>query len=148
MDIKRILYATDFSEQSEPALHVAASLARDNNAKLTILHVSELEDYPVGEHVNEEPTPPLSESRKLQELTERVEGAKAEWRWVHGESPHQADAIISVAKKENADIIVIGSHGGSGLMHVLMGSVAEKVIREAPCPVLSVRHIKPSINTV
>ena len=148
MDIHTILFATDFSEASDPAFRVAASLARDNSARLVLLHVSEYDDYPMGEQVDEEPTPPQNETDKLNALISRVQGVRCEWRWVHREQPHQADAIIEVAENEDADIVVVGSHGRRGLMHLLMGSVAEKVIRDAKCPVLCVRHMKLSTDKV
>jgi nucleotide-binding universal stress UspA family protein len=65
-------------------------------------------------------------------------------RWVHCEGSHEADVILNAAVKEHADMIVVGTHGRTGLSHLLMGSVAEKVIREAPCPVLCARQTKPT----
>jgi nucleotide-binding universal stress UspA family protein len=144
MDIKRILFATDFSEASEPALRVAASLARDNRAKLILLHASQTEDYPVGELFDEDPQPPRDEMERLEKIASRVDNIESECRWVHCEGSHEADVIVEAAAKANADMIVVGTHGRHGLSHLVMGSVAEKVVREAPCPVLSVRQTKPS----
>lgn len=144
MDIKRILFATDFSEASEPALRVAASLARDNRAKLILLHASQIEDYPVGELFDEDPQPPRDEVEQLEKIASRVGNVDCEYRWVHCDGSREADVIVDTAAKENADMIVVGTHGRRGLSHLLAGSVAEKVIREATCPVLTVRQKKPS----
>jgi nucleotide-binding universal stress UspA family protein len=144
MNIRRILFATDFSEASDPALRVAASLARDNRAKLILLHASQAEDYPVGELFDEDPQPPHDEMEQLEKIAKRVVNVDCECRWVHCDGSHEADVIVDAAAKEKADMIVVGTHGRRGLSHLLAGSVAEKVIREAPCPVLSVRQKKPS----
>jgi nucleotide-binding universal stress UspA family protein len=142
MDINRILFATDFSDASEPALHVAASLARDHGAKLIVLHASRIEDYPLGELVDEDSQPPRAEIKKLEKIASGVDGVDTECRWVHCDGSHEAAAIVAAAAREHADLIVIGTHGRRGLSHLLAGSVAERVIREAPCPVLSVRQTK------
>lgn len=144
MDIKRILFATDYSEASEPALRVAASLARDNGAELILLHASQTEDYPVGESFDEDPQPPRDEVEMLETISSRLDGVDCVCRWVHCEGAHEADVIVNTAAKEHTDMIVVGTHGRTGLSHLLMGSVAEKVIREAPCPVLCVRQSKLS----
>jgi nucleotide-binding universal stress UspA family protein len=147
MNIRKILFATDFSEASEPALRVAASLARDNRADLILLHVSRIEDYPLGELVDEAPEAPRGEVERLEELAASVENVSCDYRWVHCDGPHEADAIVKAAAEESADLIVVGTHGRRGLSHLLAGSVAEKVIREAECPVLTVRQMKTSAAT-
>ncbi len=144
VDIQRILFATDFSDSSQSALRVAASLARDNHAKLILLHASQIEDYPAGELFDEDPEPPVGEIAMLEKIVAGVDGVDCECRWVHCEGAHEADVIVKTASKEHADMIVVGTHGRRGLSHLLTGSVAEKVIREAECPVLTVRQMKPS----
>lgn len=144
MDIKRILFATDFSAASEPALRVAASLARDNRSQLILFHASQTEDYPVGELFDEDPQPSRDEVQQLEKVASCVDNVDCECRWVHCEGAHEADVIVEAAAKEHADMIVVGTHGRQGLSHLVMGSVAEKVIREASCPVLCVRQTKSS----
>jgi nucleotide-binding universal stress UspA family protein len=144
VDIKRILFATDFSEASETALGAAASIARDNQATLLVLHVSQTEDYPVGESVDEDPQPPEDEIKQLKAIVRRIKNVNCEYKWVHCDGSYEAETIVDTADKEHADMIVVGTHGRQGLSHLLAGSVAERVIREAKCPVLAVRQMKPS----
>lgn len=137
MKIQTILYPTDFSECSQKALPLAFSLARDYRARLVILHVA---------------TPPpfvsYSEFEKaLQEsggYRQQLEGmlrecqlpeCNAEFRLEEGDP---ATEILHVAAAIPCDLIVMGMHGRSGLGRLLMGSVAESVLRKANCPVLTV----------
>jgi nucleotide-binding universal stress UspA family protein len=143
MEIKRILFATDFSEASESALHMAASLARDNHAKLIVLHASQAEDSPMGELVDEDPRPPRDEAEQLEKIASGLKNIDCETRWIHCEGTHEGDVIVKAAAKESVDLIVLGTHGHKGLSHLLMGGVAEKVIRNATCPVMSIRPMKP-----
>jgi universal stress protein A len=139
MNWKKILFATDFSPASEGALHYASALARDANASLLILHVEELPaPYSAGELMLPQPEFPNPELRKM------LDAVVPHDKTIHCE--HQlvlgvpAEDIVRVADEENADLIVIGTHGRTGLMRVLMGSVAEAVMRKAGCPVLTVKQ--------
>lgn len=145
MEILKILYATDYSPASEPAFEIARSLARDNGAKLVILHVSHLEAAPVGELFDEEPAPPEAEEQRLKALVQQSGDIDCECRWRHCEPGHEADTIVETAQQEHADMIVVGTHGRHGLTHLLTGSVAEKVVRDAQCPVLAIRQAKPAV---
>ncbi len=141
--MKRILYATDYSEPSQYALHFATSLARDCQAKLLIVHVSDLECYPMGELVDREPGPSAEELKGLEAVVPDDASVPFEHRAIcppsSSENVHPADEIVKLAEQENVYAIVIGTHGRTGLMHLLTGSVAESVMRKAPCPVVTVR---------
>lgn len=142
MNAKKILFATDFSEASQAALEYAEMLARDNQAALLILHVQEpIITYAMGET-------PLALDTEQPEVAKRLQGVVPhdptvpfEHRLVVG-SP--ADEIVQIADSEHVDLIVIGTHGRTGLSRLLMGSVAEVVVRRATCPVLTLRQRRPS----
>lgn len=141
----KILHATDFSAESEAAEAEAIRLARGLGGELILLHVA-AEAAVYAERVLG--TDPLravyeSEARWAEEhLAERAgalgrEGVPARWRRCVGE-PHER--ICDVAREERADYIVIGTHGRGGLQRVMLGSVADRVVRTAPCPVVTVRR--------
>jgi nucleotide-binding universal stress UspA family protein len=144
--MKKVLYATDYSEPSQYALHVAESLARDGDARLLIVHVSETEASPVGELFDEDPEPSPTEVARLNAVVPRDAGVSCEHRLIcpapASENVHIADEIIQLAEQEGADVIVIGTHGRTGLSRLLAGGVAESVMRRATCAVITVgkRH--------
>jgi len=146
-NMKKILYATDYSEASQSALHVATSLARDWGASLLIMHVSERECCPVGEVFDEEPEPSPEEVQRLQTIVPDDADVPYEHRLIcpppSSENVHPADLIVQFAKQENVEAIVTGIHGRSGLMRVLAGSVTESVMRQASCPVITVKSANP-----
>lgn len=141
--IRRILCPLDFSESSEHALLYAREFARAHDAELLLLHVVEL---PVTYLAADVALPADSLERERQRGRENLEAvaetARQDWPRVRSRfeegSPHPW--IVIVARDEGIDLIVMGTHGRTGLAHVLMGSVAEKVVRMAPCPVLTVKH--------
>lgn len=145
-DIKRILFATDFSDNSKYALTFAISFAQKYDAMLYILHVIQQPSYPLGMYaeISFDAMDKFSQSisdaveKEMQTLKEKdLRGyAQYECMIVHG-TPFLE--ILRMAKEKNAELIVVGTHGRTGLDHVLFGSTAEKVVRRAPCPVLSVR---------
>lgn len=145
MSLKKILFATDYSEVSKEALRVASSLAKDSGATLLICNVSELEPYPVGEPA---PAGPPSDPAALNELKAVVptdSGVSHEHHLLFGEPgsaevTKPAQVILKFANENGVDMIVLGTHGRSGLGHLLMGSVAEHVARHAECPVTTVRQ--------
>lgn len=144
---KIFLFATDYSEGSETVLKLATTLARQEDAKLLIAHVTMLEPTPVGEHFDEDPQPNPVEMQRLKAVVPQDPDVPFEHRLLYGEPgsvevTKPADEILKLAKQENVDMIVLGTHGRSGLMHLLMGSVAESVIRRAPCAVVSIRLSK------
>jgi nucleotide-binding universal stress UspA family protein len=138
LQFRLILVPVDFSPASEDALHVARALARDHQARLLLMTV---------------PTPPpparevfvpevelaelVAEVRgKLTTLAAAVNDLPVELRVIAGEP---GPAIVQAAQEAQADLIVMGTHGRSGLARLLMGSVAEYVLRHAPCPVLTIK---------
>jgi nucleotide-binding universal stress UspA family protein len=134
----KILFPTDFSTTGEPALKLATSLARDRGAKLVIAHVEEPPmAYGGGELYYGIEEPDREQLQKmLSEVLPTDPSIEYEHRLVIG-SP--AAAIVYLAEKEKVEMIVMPTHGRTGLMRVLMGSVAEEVVRKAKCPVLTVK---------
>lgn len=135
MKYKKILFATDLSPASQEALQYASSLARDSDALLLIAHVEEsplahadLDVYFAQPYY---PNPELL--RMLEAETPPGDRVRHEHRVVMGVA---ADEIVRLAAEEGVDLIVMASHGRTGLSRVLMGSVAEAVMRCANCPVL------------
>ncbi|MGD9723169.1 MAG: universal stress protein [Pirellulales bacterium] len=139
MKYKRILFATDFSPASEAALKYATALARDSGATLLILHVEELPTpYAGGEMLLPQPEYPNPEIRRmLDAVVPTDKSVQYEHHLVLG-TP--AEDIVRIAEEQHADLIVIGTHGRTGLKRVLMGSVAEAVMRRATCPVLTLKQ--------
>jgi nucleotide-binding universal stress UspA family protein len=139
--IHTILHPTDFSEQAAYALQLACSLARDYGARLVVLHVFR---PPVvyGEGLIPPDLGSLKEEERdqLQRLQVPDVGVRAERRLADGDP---AAETIRAARELGADLIVMGTHGRTGLGRLLMGSVAEQVVRKAPCPVLTVKTPLP-----
>ena len=147
MTAQRLLVPLDFSADANQALAYAMGLARKLGARVILLHV--MQSPPWG-GVDLYVTSPHAYSRFIQHLEaevahrmqaclERVTagGLEGEIAVIHG-VPFQE--ILDTAKKQQVDLIIMGTHGRTGLQHVLLGSVAEKVVRLAPCPVLVVRQ--------
>ena len=136
MNAKKVLFPTDFSMLSDAALDYAATLAKDG--ELLIVHVEEPPiAYGAGEMyygVSEPDTQTLT--KMLHELAPADSTVRCRHRLVIG---NPADEIVQIAAEENVDLIVMGTHGRTGLKRFLMGSVAEAVVRKAKCPVLTVK---------
>jgi nucleotide-binding universal stress UspA family protein len=133
-----VLHPTDFSENSEYAFRVACGLARDYKARLLLLHVMAppMVIY-AGGPVPAETWPSIDEvQEKLHELQGQAHHVRVETQVMEGDP---VDMILRAAEETECDVIVMGTHGRTGLGRLLMGSVAEAVIRKAPCPVLSVK---------
>jgi universal stress protein A len=142
---KKILYATDFSKASGRALEEAVRLAKQNKAEILVVHVIEPVPYVAGEEfASGEIYTRLEEISKreaqasLAKLMQRLKTMKvrAQSLLLKG-SAH--DQIVKAAKSKKADMIVIGTHGRTGLAKLFMGSVAGKVVSSATCPVVTVR---------
>ena len=141
--IKRILVPIDFSDCSKKALQYALPLAREHQAALTLLYVV-APAYAFGDNGGIAYTALESEMRSSGEK----ELAKLVVDEVRGEVPADATVrsgtpganIIEVARSLPADLIVLSTHGRTGLKHVFLGSVVEQVVQRAPCPVLVVRQ--------
>jgi universal stress protein A len=137
MFAKTILFPTDFSETTDAGLKYATSFARDTGARLVIVHVHAPVAYG-GELGYVVPDTDETALRKQLEAVVPADPAiEHEHRLLHGDP---ASEIVRLAEEEHADLIVMGTHGRTGLMRLLMGSVAEAVVRRAPCPVLTIRQ--------
>lgn len=138
MNAPKILFPTDFSTLGQTALEMATSLARDRGATLLIAHVEEAPiAYGGGELYYGIDEPNREElKRMLAEVVPTDPSVRYEHRLLMG-SP--AGSILYLAEKEGVEMIVMPTHGRTGLMRVLMGSVAEEVVRKAKCPVLTVK---------
>ena len=143
---RKILVPTDFSETAETALHYARELARQFGAELHLLHVCEdpmrLAGWPVlaagpAPEAGEEAAGIRQQLKNLFTPEDRAQ-LKTEVHVIVGEPTGLA--ISRYAVEREFELIVMGTHGRGALTHVLMGSVAEKVVRSAPCPVLTIRH--------
>ena len=138
MTTEKILFPTDFSVPSNAALDTAISVARDRKATLLIAHCEETPVVYSGDLGYAAAVPSDVELQAaLRSLKDKVRGVSCETRLIHG-LPWQG--IVGLAEKEDASLIVMGTHGRTGIMHVLMGSVAEAVVRHAHCPVLTIRQ--------
>jgi nucleotide-binding universal stress UspA family protein len=140
---RNICVAIDFSDASRAAMEVAADLARRFDGALVLLHAYPIPGYtfPDGSIV--------ASPRMMQELAEHAEKHLEEWRrdaeglgaprvTTAKAIGEPAAEIVAYAKEQGTDVLVVGTHGRTGLEHALMGSVAERVVRRAGCPVVTV----------
>lgn len=135
-----ILFPTDFSTASDAALPHAEALAKQANASLLIVHVEEPPlAYGAGELYYGLPEPSSERILKMLEDVKPADAAVEVRRRLTMGDP--AGEIVRIAGEEAAEMIVMGSHGRSGMVRMLMGSVAEAVLRRAPCPVLVYRPV-------
>jgi nucleotide-binding universal stress UspA family protein len=144
MQIKTILFPTDFSNGARAAMDHAVSLAKDYNARLVLLYV--VQDISIAEWY-------IPSSLSVTDLLEDMQKSASQEmdKWAAEVSTKIQDVekmvvrgvpfveIIRTAREKKVDLIVIGTHGRTGIDHLLFGSTAEKVVRKAPCPVLTVR---------
>jgi nucleotide-binding universal stress UspA family protein len=166
-----ILVSVDFSSYSTEALLYAASIAEPFSSSLLVLHViaKEIQTYAIHRHLEHSGLPhhafplfgPFSEMRE--EPTEMTDAVVVDLREqahtalqqflppqlvgrplsLHIELGHPFEQILETARREHVDLIVMGTHGRTGLEHLMLGSVAERVVRLAPCPVLTVKTAAP-----
>jgi nucleotide-binding universal stress UspA family protein len=143
MNAAKILFPTDFSTLGQTALEMATALAKERGAKLVIAHVEEPPmAYGGGELYYGIAEPDRQEiQRMLTEVLPTDPTVGYEHRLMIG-SP--ATAIVHLAEKEQVDMIVMPTHGRTGIVRLLMGSVAEEVVRKAQCPVLTVKAAVPA----
>lgn len=134
-----VLFPTDFSTASDAALSHAEALAKQSGAELLIIHVEEPPlAYGGGELYYGLPEPTSDRIQKmLADVQPKDPAVKFKHRLMMGDP---AGEIVRVAGEEKVDSIVLGTHGRTGLSRLLMGSVAEGVVRRAPCPVLVYRE--------
>ncbi len=144
--LNRILLPTDFSEYSSAAKKYACAFADQFHAELHLLHV--IQDLaPLVPEPGVVVPPPPDYLRELEQNAQAMLERVLDPDWSAGKTILRAVRqgppfleIVRYAKEADIDLVVIGTHGRSGLAHVFMGSVAEKVVRKSPCPVLTVRH--------
>jgi nucleotide-binding universal stress UspA family protein len=143
--ITSILVPVDFSETSDAALHYAIEMGRVFGARLYLLHVpgetgEHFEaNFPIGQFTT------VGRERLANELASEESALLRPEYAIRIGTP--VDEIIRYAGARDIDMIVMGTHGRTGVAHLLMGSVAEQVVRRAPCPVLLVRHRKGSVRS-
>jgi nucleotide-binding universal stress UspA family protein len=144
IDLKRILVATDFEESSGQALELAVDLAQKFGSALTLIHVYEVPDYVYFNGSLPAVTQWIAPIRaaattQLEETLTRVRsllpGATSLLR-----QGRPADEIVKAIDEMHPDLVVVGTHGRRGVSHVFLGSVAERVVRTASTPVLTVRR--------
>ena len=143
ISLKKILCPIDHSDCSKEALKYAVSLAMKDEAKLLLLHVIDIRSFNEGldamsTQIPNEETIEQLRVKLINCIPEEIRNDMDVEAIVSQGIPFAE--IISTAKKKEIDMIVIGSHGRTGLKHMMMGSVSEKVVRKAPCPVLTVRQ--------
>jgi len=143
--IHTILHPTDFSDRSRFALQMAAALARDYAARLVIVHVATPTPVVYGEGVV-----PVQPDDYKDELRSHLNTLQVEGGEIHAErllvDGDPATEILRLAGEMNADLVVMGTHGRTGLSRLLMGSVAEQVVRRVDCPVLTVKAFAPVVT--
>jgi nucleotide-binding universal stress UspA family protein len=139
--IRTILHPTDFSPHSAQALELASALAHDYLAQLVILHVAEPVTAAFDGMVAPQPEGYLDDLyRQLTKVRPQSRDITVEHQLVQG---NPAAEIARVARDQPCDLVVMGTHGRTGLGRLLMGSVAEQVVRKASCPVLTVKTPMP-----
>ena len=147
IDVRRILVPVDFSDAVEPILEWAIHLAEEHGSELVLLHVYHL---PVEFQQIEGAYLPADfwanvkqeAEQQLSALAERARGRGVQVEQ-HVREGYPATVIVDEATELGADLVVIGTHGHTGLKHLLLGSIAERVVQRAPCPVLTVRATDP-----
>jgi nucleotide-binding universal stress UspA family protein len=139
--IKIILHPTDFSDCSQEVFRVACALARDHAARLIVLHATAVPDLAYTGYGA--PGSPLGAEQYLAKARQDLEKLQPpdprlmlERRLEEGDPVTE---ILRVAVATDAEVIIMGTHGQTGFPHLLMGSVADRVLRKAPCPVLTLK---------
>ena len=145
LEIKKVLVPIDFSDYSKSSLRYAVNFAKQFNAEIYLIYVLEPVIYPPDFSMGQIAIPSINaewDERAREELenlakTEIPEGISVKTILKNGKPFLE---IIDTASEENIDLIIIATHGHSGVEHILFGSTAEKVVRKAPCPVLTLRE--------
>jgi nucleotide-binding universal stress UspA family protein len=137
--IRTILHPTDFSAPCEEAFRVACALAKDQSARLVVVHVA-VGPAVAMPHMPVPPPLPQDPRETLEAMRQRFQASapdiQMDCRVAQGSAPAR---IVEAAQETQCDLIVMGTHGRTGLGRVLMGSVAEQVLRTAPSPVVTVK---------
>jgi nucleotide-binding universal stress UspA family protein len=143
MPWKKVLCPIDFSEPARAAMEAAIELCRTFDGELTLFHSYQLPGYTLPEGSV------VASPKMLQDLADQAESHLSEWRKIAEERGAQrvqtikgigdpAIEVVELAREGGYDVIVLGTHGRTGIRHVLLGSVAERVVRHARCPVLTI----------
>ncbi|MFN7983126.1 MAG: universal stress protein [Vicinamibacterales bacterium] len=138
IDLKQVLVAIDFDEMSNVALTYARTLSRTFGARLHVMHV--MGNAFLRPMANDPRAIEAGVTRRLLDTLTDDDRNVLHAVPVLRTSEHPAEEIVKYAQAEQIDLIVLGTHGRPGVAHFLMGSVAEKVVRTAPCPVLTLRN--------
>jgi nucleotide-binding universal stress UspA family protein len=153
LDVRNVLVATDFSDCSKAALDCGRAIADAFGARLHLLHaVPPIADGGpdgigfIAELIDQQTALGEAERQRLEGLLTTEEKAQTRVHTVLRELEMPAAAIIDYATTEQIDVIVVGTHGRRGLSRLVLGSVAEQVVRLAPCPVLTVRPRTSATN--
>lgn len=154
IEIKKILVTTDLSTASHSAIDYAAWLSGKENASVTLIY--SVDNLPtVAYHTVDLTLDKFrneilrNEKQRLQEYVKKIESLFSNKLNTVITEGNAAQSIVLHAKKEKSDIIIMSTHGRTGIKHILLGSVAERVVRTAECPVLTVKskfHVKSSSN--
>ncbi|HMN47771.1 MAG TPA: universal stress protein [Ignavibacteriaceae bacterium] len=145
LSIKNILVPIDFSDYSKSALKYAVNFAKSFNADMTLIYVVEPIVYPPDFSMGQIAIPTVSTEwderarEELDKLAKTQIPADVKVKTIIKTGKPFVE-IIETATEENIDLIIIATHGHSGVEHILFGSTAEKVVRKAPCPVLTLRE--------
>ena len=143
ISLKKILCPIDHSDCSKEALKYAVSFAMKNEAKLYLLHIIDIRSFDesidtMAAQIPNDETIKQLKTKLLECIPEEIRSDMQLEALVVQGIPFAE--IISIAKKNKVDMIVMGTHGRTGLAHIMIGSVSEKVVRKAHCPVLTVRQ--------
>jgi len=143
--IKKVLVPIDFSDYSKSALKYAVNFAKSFNAEIILVYVVEPVIYPPDFSMGQIALPSITTEWDDRARDELQKLAKSEINEIANvktiiKTGKPFVEIIETAKEENIDLIIIATHGHSGVEHILFGSTAEKVVRKAPCPVLTLRE--------
>lgn len=139
---KRVLVPTDFSEHAKLALDYAVSLPFEDDGEVLLVHSIEPTVYPIHQVISRHDELSIeNQVRKtcqmqLDDMAKAVTSVKVRTLIRDG---YASEELVDVADDEACDLIVISTHGHSGIKHLLLGSTAERVVRKASCPVLTVR---------
>ena len=142
LEFRRILCPVDWSEPSQAALQAAAALAQRAGGTLTLLHVDTIPASAIPEAILPTPAALATDlsgpaDRPLLEWKARAERLGAPRVEAFRSVGRAAEEILALARRDRFDLIVMGTHGRKGIGHFVLGSVAEEVVRQAPCPVLT-----------
>lgn len=140
---RTIVFATDFSDCSEAAMDATIALAKEFHSKVHVVHAFHLATPMIGTYEVRLPDQYFEQIRgealrQLQDTADKISAEGIDVEWQLSDVP-AANSIQRAAEQNDADLIVMGTHGHTGLKHVMLGSVAERTIRIAPCSVLTAK---------